>query len=141
MKTAFWPKTKGELDIYIFTCKHKDSFKQEPINSILASLEEVLDFSITLAHLSGEYNFEVLEKREMILEAYKKVAPILVSFNIKVVYACRGNVDELAENVRARGKQIEVMCNDYFSGCISMFQFWGSKELLNAYRKSPDYSS
>lgn len=140
IKTTFWPKTAGELDVYIFTCKHRDSFKQEPVNSILASLEELLDFSITSADLSGEYNSEVLEKRRLILETYKKMATILITFNIRIIYACRGNIDELGENIKARGKRIESMCNDYFSGCVSEFQFWGNRELLNAYRKSADYS-
>ena len=140
IKTTFWPKTAGELDVYIFTCKHRDSFKQEPVNSILASLEELLDFSIVSANLSGEYNSEVLEKRRLILETYKKMATILITFNIRIIYACRGNIDELGENIKARGKQIESMCNDYFSGCVSEFQFWGNRELLNAYRKSADYS-
>ena len=29
---GFWPKTNAELEVYIVTCKHDDSFKQAPYN-------------------------------------------------------------------------------------------------------------
>ena len=80
--TTFWPKSNGELDIYLFTCKHRDSFKQEPINSLIASIEELLDLSIDVKELKGAYNSDVLEKRAIIMSTYKKLAAILCSFNL-----------------------------------------------------------
>lgn len=52
--TTFWPKSNGELDIYLFTCKHRDSFKQEPINSLIASIEEQY---VVLVKLRDYYRF------------------------------------------------------------------------------------
>ncbi len=62
-------------------------------------------------------------------------------FTIKIIFACRGDTkNEVGENVEARGKQIETLCEDYFSGCEVGFEFWGAEEILKAYRKRADYS-
>lgn len=141
IKSALYPKANASLEVFFFTCKHKDSFKQDPINSIFTSLEELLDFSKKNADLDGEYNEDVFEKRDIFISSYKKVATIIEKFSIRVIFACRGDsVNELGENVEARGKQIETLCREYFSGCESNFEFWGSEKLLAAYRKKADYS-
>lgn len=140
ISTAFWPKSNGELDIYILTCKHRNSFKQEPVNNLIASIEELLDFSIKTQHLNESYNSDVLEKRNIIISTYKKMASILCSFNLYLVYACRGDTEELGENIKARGLQAQALCENYFSSCNVKFQFWGSKEILNAYRELPSYT-
>jgi hypothetical protein len=138
--TTFWPKSNGELDIYLFTCKHRDSFKQEPINSLIASIEELLDLSIDVKELKGAYNSDVLEKRAIIMSTYKKLAAILCSFNLTIIYACRGDTSEIGENIKARGVQAETICKQCFSSCDAKFQFWGSMEILKAYRELPNYS-
>ena len=140
-KTALLPKTNANLEVYIFTCKHKDSFKQDPVNNIFTSLQELLDFSKKECDLDGDYNEDVLEKRNNFISIYKKVAIILEEFSIKVIFASRGDAkNEIGENVEARGKQIETLCKEYFSGCEVGFEFWGAEEILSAYRKRADYS-
>ena len=141
IKSALYPKSNATFEVYFFTCKHKDSFKQDPINSIFTSLEELLDFSKKNTDLDGEYNEDVFEKRDIFISSYKKVATIIEKFSIKVIFASRGDsVNELGENVEARGKQIETLCREYFSGCESSFEFWGAEKILAAYRKKADYS-
>lgn len=140
ISTTFWPKSNSELDIYFFTCKHRDTFKQEPVNSLIASLEELLDLSIEVKELKGAYNSDVLEKRAMMMSTYKKLATTRCSFNFYLIYACRGDTSELGENIIARGVQAETICRQCFSSCNASFQFWGSKEILEAYRELPNYS-
>lgn len=141
VREALLPKSNANLEVYFFTCKHKDSFKQDPINSIFTSLQELLDFSRKNSDMDGKYNEDVFEKRDIFINVYKKVAAIIESFTIKVIFASRGDTkNELAENVEARGKQIENLCEEYFSGCNAKFEFWGAEELLIAYRKKADYS-
>lgn len=140
ISTTFWPKSNGEMELYIFSCKHRDSFKQEPINSIIASLEELLDLSLLPTNMKGEYNSDLLEKRNIIALVFRKLATILCSFKIFVIYACRGSNAELGDNVRARGEQVVALCKEYFSSCEAQFQFWGSEEILKAYRELPNYS-
>lgn len=141
IKSAIFPKSDANLEVYIFTCKHRDVFKQDPVNSICTSLQELLDFSKKNTDLDGEYNEDVFEKRNIFISTYKKVATILAKFSIKVIFASRGDVqNELGDNVEARGKQIETICKENFSGCEAKFEFWGAEEILIAYRKKADYS-
>ncbi len=140
-KGALFPKANANLEVYFFTCKHRDSFKQDPVNSIFTSLQELLDFSKKDAELDGDYNEDILEKRNLFILTYKRVATILETFSIKIIFACRGDAkNEIGENVEARGRQIETLCEDYFSGCEVGFEFWGAEEILKAYRKRADYS-
>lgn len=140
INNAFLPKATAELEIYFFTCKHADSFKQEPVNSIIVSFEELLDFSLTPGQMKGSYNSDVLEKRNCFHSIYRKIGPVLSSFRIYIVYACRGDTSKLGENIHARSEQATTLCNRFFSACIVQFQFWGSLELLESYRKIQNYS-
>ena len=140
-KGAVLPKKNANLELYLITCKHKDSFKQEPLNNIFTSMQELMDFSKGNAEFDGKYNDSVLEKRGIFVSVYKKVAAILGNFSIRVIYACRGDAGkELSENIKARGRQIESLCGNYFSGCCASVEFWGATEILEAYRRKPDYS-
>lgn len=141
VKSSLLPKTNANLEVYFFTCKHRDSFKQDPVNSICTSLQELLDFSKSNKDLDGEYNEEIFEKRNIFISTYRKVATILEKFSIKLIFASRGDAkNELGDNVEARGKQIETICRENFSGCDAKFEFWGAEEILSAYRKKADYS-
>lgn len=141
VKNALLPKSNANLEVFFFTCKHRDVFKQDPVNSICTSIQELLDFSKENKDLDGQYNEEVFEKRNNFIAIYKKIAIIMERFSIKVIFASRGDVrNELGDNVEARAKQIETICKDYFSGCDAKFEFWGAEEILAAYRKKADYS-
>lgn len=141
LKSVMLPKSDVSLEVFFFTCKHKNSFKQDPINSMFTSLEELLDFSKDERIFNGEYNTDVLQKRKLFYNTFVKLASIIKTFSIRVIFASRGDAkNELAENVVARGKQIETLCKEYFSECTSKFIFWGAEEILKAYRRKADYS-
>lgn len=137
----FFPKSNAELEIYFFSCKHSDSFKQEPVNSIIASLQELLDFSLTKKDMCGDYNEDIYEKRNLLIGVFKKIGAVLTSLRINIIYACRGDTRELGENIISRGKQAETLCNTVFSGCKTHFLFYGCSELLVDCRKVKNYSS
>ena len=136
----FWPKSNANLEIYIITCKHDDSFKQHPITTMLPSLIEIFDFKKTNQDLAVSYNEKILCKRTVFLETYKRLASALSDFRIHIVYACRGSEKLIEENVESKAKQIEQICQDYFSDCIVDFSFFGNETLLKIYRKRKEYS-
>ena len=138
--TIFLPKSNAQLEIYVITCKHKDSFQQQPINNLIASLAEFLNFSLDINHIKGSYNSDVLEKRAILINTYKKIAPILNSFNIHLIYACRGDTTQIGANILNRAEQTKELCRKYFSHCSIEFKFWGDEEILQAYRQQPKYS-
>ena len=130
---GFWPKTNAELEVYIVTCKHDDSFKQAPITTMIPSLIQLLDFSIDSNSIKDSYNEKIIKKRNLLISTYKRLASALVKFDIHIVYACRGD-EVIASNIQAKADQAREICQDSFSECSATFEFWGNKKLLEKYR-------
>ena len=86
VKNALLPKSNANLEVFFFTCKHRDVFKQDPVNSICTSLQELLDFSKENKNLDGQYNEDIFEKRNIFIATYKKIAIILERLSIKVIF-------------------------------------------------------
>lgn len=129
----FWPKSNAELEVYIFTCKHDDSFKEAPITTMIPSIIQLCDFSISSSSLS-DYNEKVLYKRELLIATYKRLAASLSKFSFHVIYACRGD-ERIESNIQAKANQVETICRDSFSECSVSFEFWGNGRLLSRFRE------
>lgn len=135
-----WPKSGSLLEIWIITCKHHDTFRQAPLDNLAASISELFDLAIEDKDLKSDYSDEVLNQRENFKYAYRKVSPRLSEFNIKFCYASRGNTEELGESIVARANQIKQITNDSFANCNANFHFYGSTELIELHRKSPNFT-
>ena len=48
-----WPKRSAEIEVWIMTCKHHETFLQAPLNSLVASTPELLDLSVDRSALHG----------------------------------------------------------------------------------------
>lgn len=139
-KTFVYPRNNCEFEAYFISCKHADSFKLSPVDSMYASLSELLDFSIKTSNLNGQYNQDIIRKRNDFISIYRNTAFAPNShLKIHVIYSCRGNTDELGENILARSKQIEHSISQNYSNCYVEFLFWGSAEILSKYRKVRKY--
>lgn len=135
-----YPRSNCDFEAYYISCKHADSFKLAPVDSMYASLSELLDFGIKTTNLSGQYNVDILQKREDFIKIYKRTASAPNSrLTIHVIYACRGCTTEIGENILARSKQVECQIASNFSSCDVNFSFWGSSEILAKYRKIKKY--
>lgn len=135
----YWPRSNAELEVFIFTCKHDDSFKQAPITTMIPSLIQLFDFSIPSSKFT-EYNEEILRKRDMFISTYKRLATSLVKFDLHLIYACRGD-ETIEPNIQAKADQAEAICIDSFSGCNVSFEFWGNSKLLERYREQASNST
>ena len=131
----FWPKSNSELEVYIITCKHDDSFKQSPITTMIPSLLQLFDFSIATSELEGKYNADVLKKRNLLIATYKRLATTLTKFNINLIYACRGD-ESIESNIQEKADQAEQICQESFSECTAKFEFWGNHRFLTRYREN-----
>lgn len=135
-KDFIYPKSNAELEIYFMTCKHANSFRLQPVDSIYASLTELLNFGLEPSDFHAQYNNEIINTREKMIYSYKKLASAITDMKISVVYASRGDSEEVADNIQARSKQVTALINSNFSGCNTNFIFWGSTELLTKFRKT-----
>lgn len=134
-----WPKSSCEITVYIITCKHYDTFRQDVINNEYATISEVLDLSLPDSQIKGNYNADVLEQRKLLMAAYKKTAARLTNLSIKFFFASRGDTTAIGENIVSRSEQIEDKVRELFSNCQVTYEFVGSTELLAYYRKMPQY--
>ena len=134
--TKIFPKKGGELEIWIISCKHKDSFRQDPLNTIFPTIEELLNFTLGKEDFSGKYSDNLLAARAIAVNAYHKAASGLPSVNFRFVYACRGDSVEVAENIQARGNQIKRIVNENFSAASVTLDYQGAAELIDLHRQS-----
>lgn len=135
-----WPKSGCVLEVWIITCKHHDTFRQAPLDNLVASITEILDFSVEDVNLKGEYSDELLTFRSYLKLSYRKLSPRLSDFKVCYSYASRGNTEEIGDSVISRGKQVEKITVDFFGNSSTQFQFIGSSELIDLYRKHPNFS-
>ncbi|CAN7472714.1 AIPR family protein [Variovorax paradoxus] len=136
IESQIWPRKGAAIDIWIISCKHKDSFKQETFNTIIPTIEELLDFGKDPSEFEGKYSNELIAARQIAAQVYQRTASSLPSIHFHVGYACRGDISDLEENVRARGNQIERLINDYFSGAKVDVEYFGASELIELHRKN-----
>lgn len=139
-ESFIWPKSGSELEVWIITCKHHDTFKQAPIESLYSSISELLDLSLDSQELSGDYSEKILKTRENLKYAYRKVSPRLSKFNINYSYASRGDTGSIGTSVNSRAEQIVVITKECFGSCNVSFKFFGSTELVELHRKKPNFS-
>ncbi len=133
--SEFDSRSAANLTIYIITCKHESSFKMVPINNMSTTLDEFFDLTLETSDLKSEYNEDIIEKRRLLKKIYGKIAPYLVEFDIHIIYSSRGSTNELAENVEAKARYLEDKVREKFGVCNVTFEFMGSTELLELYRK------
>ena len=134
-----WPRKNCEISLYIITSRHKDTFEQEVVNNECASVSELFDLGLDNSELKGAYNSDVLFKRRLFIDAYKKTATSLSRLSFYFFYVSRGDASIVGENIQSRATQITDTLKGLFSNCNSIYSFVGSTELLALYRKKPEY--
>lgn len=134
-----WPKRQAEIVVYIITCKHHDTFMQDVVNNECATVAEIFDLSLTEDNLKSSYNEELLQKRNLFVEAYMNTASSLSNLSFKFYYASRGDRGSVGENIIARTEYLKSIVQELFSECNTKYEFYGSSEILSLYRKKPEY--
>lgn len=134
-----WPKRQAEIVVYIITCKHHDTFMQDVVNNECATVAEIFDLSLTEDNLKSSYNEELLQKRNLFVEAYMNTASSLSNLSFKFYYASRGDRGSVGENIIARTEFLKSIVQDLFSECDTIYEFYGNSEILSLYRKKPEY--
>jgi hypothetical protein len=135
-----WPRAGSQLEVWVITCKHHDTFRQAPLDSLVASLTELFDLGLENKDLKGDYSELVLNSRENLKLAYRKLSPRLSSFSLHFSYASRGDASEVGGSIISRGDQIVAIAQDSFGPCQADFTFFGSSEIVELHRKTPNYS-
>jgi len=129
-----WPRSHAQVEVFVISCKHHDTFKESTLNSVLATVQEFFDLSRDESQLKGAYSKGILSARRRLIDVYKKLAITSPEINLRFVYSSRGDTDDIGESVRARSNQIIHAAKAFFSNINVTFDFLGAKELVERYR-------
>jgi hypothetical protein len=135
-----WPKTGAVMEVFLFTCKHHSTFEQAPINSILASVQELFDFSLKRDDLKGAYSDELLQIRDLLIHAYRRISIARPKIVFSFHYVSRGDTDQVGASVAARADQLRELVASFFSDSSVGFRFLGATELVRSYRQTKQFS-
>lgn len=131
----------NQIDVFIFTAKHHDTFKQEPVVHLYATALDLLDLTKSDDDLSSRYNDDLLACRSIFKSCLIKTARGTPHLNLAFCYLSRGDSDKVGESIRARSDALVAECSTLFSDCTVTFNYYGAKELLAASRKLKDFSA
>lgn len=134
-----WPKKHCDITAYIITCKHQSTFTQQLINDQFTTINDIFDFSKSEEYLERSYNRALLNKRNLLKEAYFKTASYLNNLSFKFYNVSRGDTSIIDDNIKARVELIGEKINDFFLDSNFEYKFLGSTELLTMYRDKPQY--
>lgn len=134
-----WPKSGVQLEVWIITCKLHDTFKQAPLDNLVASVSELFDLGLQKNELKGEYSDSILNSRENLKLAYRKLSAKMSNFTLNYSYSSRGDSGSVGESITARSEQIKAITRDCFGSVDVDFHFHGSTELVELHRKMPNF--
>ena len=124
-----------DLEVVIITSKHGESFKQVPINNLIASIQELFDLSKDSVGLVSVFDEDLLQLRELFSATCRELSPRQPKLKFSFYYASRGNTASIADNVRARADYAVKSVKELFSDCAVTFRFVGASELLDFSRQ------
>lgn len=135
-----WPRTAAEIQVFLVTCKHHDTFQQVPLDAMLASVQELFDLSRSTADLTGSYSADIRKCREVFIAAFRQLSLYRPTLSFSVIYASRGDTKLLGKSISARAMQLKTLLNSYFSASSATFTALGASELVELHREVKSFA-
>lgn len=133
-----WPRENPHITVWVITCKHREGFIESPLASMHMTLSEFWDCSKKNENLSGDYSESLLDARSIFIKAYSSLAHLDPLVDIKIVYASRGDLENVSDGIKGRMEQLKIQAGEQFSKVNVCGYFIGAKELLGLFRKVRD---
>lgn len=130
-----YPKSEGVIEVILINCKHETSFREATLNTLIATSGELFDFSFDDLEISSRYNASVMQFRKNLRNLYHEMALYSPRIQFSVYCATRGDSRAVGDTILARARQLEEVISENFRDCVSACSFWGSSDILDAYRK------
>jgi hypothetical protein len=125
--------------VWLITSKHHATFLQATLDAILATIQELFDLSRASSELRGSYSEDLLEFRSFLEFTLRRLSIGRPTVNFNIIYASRGDSNDVGVSVAARARQIEAEVTKLFSSCSARFRFVGACEIIESYRKSKTF--
>ena len=128
------------FELFIFTCKHSPSFKQEPINKLISSLPELFDLQKDQDEIIYPFGDDILAIQQLFKNTYIQLASKHPTLSISVIYASRGTSSNLDITITSRSELLKNELSEFFSDLEVNFSFMGASELLQLSRQHKTYT-
>jgi hypothetical protein len=122
-------KRRPVIDVFVITCRRSATFEQQPIDSLISSLSELLDLRHEDGALSYPFNDAVLQQRKLFRDIFIGLADRDPSLILNVLYCSRGDTTKVAPNIVARANVLAGALKELFSEAKIETSFMGAAEL------------
>lgn len=131
-------KFKGDISIelYIIQSKTSDGFKEEALQKLLSSAEDLFNLSNDIKSLKSIYRKEILDIIRIFRDANRRFAKRFPKLKISYYYVTKGNTQKLHPNVIRQVDRLKESVSELFSSADFSFDFLGARELLSLARRS-----
>lgn len=133
-------KGAPSIELYLIQAKHAETFRENELSKVLATLSDILDLDRTLEELAAVYSASLLERIQLFRNAVTKLAPRHPQISITYIYATRGDSKEINKAFAHRLMSIEKRLANLFPDSTAVARLMGARELLDASRQQPSYS-
>ncbi|MCO4089489.1 MAG: AIPR family protein [Limnohabitans sp.] len=135
-----WPRSGADIQVILLTCKHHSTFQQAPLDSLLASTQEIFDLSLSNAQLSGKYSADIKRCRDTFISAFHHLSLYRPSIGFTIYYASRGDTALLGDSIAARALQLKSLFHQYFSAAKVEFVPLGASQLVELHREVKSFA-
>lgn len=114
------------LDLWIMSVRRSPKFEQQPIDSLISSLGEILDLRLQDHELNYPFNDSVIQQRQLFRTLFIALADRQPVLRVNVIYCSRGDTAEIAPNISARADALSQNLGRLFSNAAISVSFLGS---------------
>jgi hypothetical protein len=129
-----------EIHVILFSVRHADTFQQQPLNAVGASILELFDLRKSESDLAYPFAEAVLIQRELFRNVLLGLADRRPALTISIHFCSRGDTSALATNLTSRAEQLGESLRSLFSDVREQVEFKGAAELLDLARREQVYS-
>jgi len=133
-------RNNPNIQVFLFSVRHSDSFQQEPLNALIGSVPEIFDLRKDELQLEYPFAEDVLIQRALFRKVFVALADRHPTLSMTIYYCCRGDSGTLANNLTTRAGQLRGLVRSLFSEVEVAVEFKGATELLELARRQPAYS-
>jgi hypothetical protein len=122
-------KQPVDIEFYIIQAKNQDTFKENPVDKLSASLPALLDPNQTRAKLLEAYDDDVVNACRAFVEVRSLLTGEFPNVSVKIFYTCRG--EKPSATPLAKATTLEGVLKAICQTQQVEFSFVGAEELYN----------
>ena len=122
-----------DIELFVIQSKNQDSFKENPVDKLCASMPTLLDVGKSRTELEEAFRPQVVSVFLSFISAMQDLAVHFPSVTIQIYYCCKG--DKPNSTILAKASTLETtLKSKSMYSCVS-FSFLGAQELYDRSRE------